>query len=280
MRRRLIIPLAVALSITGACNCGPQQTRPPSSIVLGQTTLLVHVNPPVNDANQAPVPQPGSAREQVLVSIANGPAVTTDSRGVAVLAGLDAGVNTVTFSGAGTAGGQLTVTLEDKELRELAVAVTGTSAQTMADFRYRFGGQVVEVNPGMSESAVNAALTGSNKIVLFTGGSYTGNLTFNGSDVTLFAAGADGGTVTLAGNIQVFGSANRIRGTRLSGPLTVNGSNFGMSGSQITGTFNGSGSTGVYLNNDFCQGATLSGSTNTVLGNSGLAPIPRPDGGC
>ncbi|HLL52858.1 MAG TPA: hypothetical protein VK447_04880 [Myxococcaceae bacterium] len=275
----MLIPLAVGIAITGACNCGPQQTLPPSAIVLGQTTLLVHVNPRVNDANQASVPQPGSARAQVMVSVANGPAVLTDARGVAVLAGLDAGVNTVAFSGANTAG-QVTVTLEEKELRELAVAVTGTGAQTMADFRYRFGGQVVEVNPGMSEAQVNAALTGSNKIVLFSGGSYTGNLTFTGSDVTLFAAGADGGTVTLAGNIQVMGSANRIRGTRISGPLTVNGSNFGLSGSQITGTFSGTGSTGIYLNNDFCQGATLSGSTNTVLENSGLAPIPARDGGC
>jgi hypothetical protein len=60
----------------------------------------------------------------------------------------------------------------------------------------------------MSLGEVNAALAQSNAIVFFRAGTYTGDLAFSGSNVTLFGEGPTGGAVTLDGNITVDGSFN------------------------------------------------------------------------
>ena len=100
----------------------------------------------------------------------------------------------------------------------------------MSDVRYPFAGlQVVEVNQQMPIAEVNAAHNGSNRIVLFAGGTYAGNIVFSGSGVTLFGAGVTGGEVSLTGNVEVNGSDNRIRGTRIAGNLLMNGSSNGLS---------------------------------------------------
>jgi hypothetical protein len=166
----------------------------------------------------------------------------------------------------------------ERDLRELAVALDGNAATILADIQYPFGGTVVEVTPSMSVAEVNAQLARSNVIVFFRAGSYTGNLDFSGSSVTLFGEGAQGGTVTLQGDVQVTGSRNRIRGARITGTLTVPGSDFGMSFSRVQGAAAVSGSDASLLHNGFCIAPAITGSGATLLGNAGLAPIAPPAG--
>jgi hypothetical protein len=257
--------------------CGDSGTDP-TDVEYGVTTFVVLANPIVNDQNQVAVPTPGTTRSGVTVSVADGPSGTTDANGVVVLSPIAAGAKTLSLSGG--ASGDVSVGIADKELREVAVALSGSTAQVMGNVQYAFGGTVVEITPGMALADVNNALSQSNQIVFFKAGTYTGDLTFSGSNVTLFGEGTQGGSVTLNGNVTVGGSQNRIRGARITGNLTVPGSNFGMSFTRVAGAFELAGSGATLLNNGFCGTVTISGSGRNLLGNAGLAPIPEPAAGC
>jgi pectin methylesterase-like acyl-CoA thioesterase len=150
----------------------------------------------------------------------------------------------------------------------------------MANIRYAFGAQVVEVTSSTPLAEVNAALTASNTIVFFSGGTYTGDLEFRGTNVTLFGEGERGGQVTITGNVTVFGDGNRLRGVRITGDLTVPGINAGISFSRVAGTFDFSGDGGTLLNNAFCGTVSVTADQATLLGNAGLDPMPAPTGGC
>ena len=251
----------------------------PTDVTFGETTLVILVNPPLNDANEASVPTPGTVRPGVSVSVQGGPSGTTDANGVVVLAPVAPGAKTVSLSGGG-ASGTISVSIADKDLREVAVALTSSGASIMANVHYAFGGTVVEITPSMSVTEVNTQLARSNLIVFFKAGTYTGDLVFAGSNVTLFGEGPQGGQVTLNGTVEVGGSANRIRGARMMSTVTVPGSNFGFSFSRVSSGFSMDGSQGVLLNNGFCGTVTIAGSGTTALGNAGLAPLPAPSGGC
>lgn len=261
----------------GLLACG--DSAGPTEVTFGETTLVILVNPPLNDANQASVPTPGTVRSGVSVSVQGGPSGTTDANGVVVLAPVAPGTKTVSLSGGG-ASGTISVEIADKDLREVAVALTSSGASIMANVHYAFGGDVVEITPSMSVTEVNTQLARSNLIVFFKAGTYTGNLVFAGSNVTLFGEGPQGGQVTLNGTVEVGGSANRIRGARMMSDVSVPGSNFGFSFSRVSSAFDMDGSQGVLLNNAFCGTVTIVGSGTTALGNAGLAPLPAPPGGC
>ena len=79
------------------------------------------------------------------------------------------------------------------DLREVAVALDADGAAEMANVEYAFGGEVVTITPDMSVEDVNEALGRSNIIVFVEGGTYTGDVEFSGSNVTLFGEGAEGG---------------------------------------------------------------------------------------
>lgn len=271
--RSLYLNLTLAL-LASACGDEPSS---PTDVVLGETTLVVVVNPRLNSLNSAAVPPPGSSRAGVKVSVDDGPSATTDAEGVAVLPRVAAGQLTLRFSGSDAL---LVVNVVEKDLRELAVSVTDASARVMADLRYPFGGQVVEVTPTMSITEVNEALNGSNRIVLLRGGTYTGDIQFNGSNVSLFGEGPNGGRVTLTGNVTLNGSDNRIRGARVTGQLSISGSGNGLTFSQIAGKASSDGSDGVFIGNRFCGEVQLTGGNLTVLENAGDAPLPRPATGC
>jgi len=251
----------------------------PTDVTFGQTTFVVLANPIVNELNEATVPTPGTTRSGVSVSVAGGPSGNTDANGVVVLSPIAAGAKTLSLSGGG-ASGDVSVSIADKDLREVAVALSGSTAQVMANILYAFGGTVVEITPSMSLAEVNAALAQSGTIVFFKVGTYSGDLNFAGSGVTLFGEGNQGGSVTLNGNVTVDGSGNRIRGARITGNLTVPGSQFGMAFSRVVGAFSMEGSGGTLLNNAFCGTVTIAGSGARLLGNAGLQPIPEPTGGC
>ena len=266
--------LVVAFPLLAGCTCGGTW-QDPTDVDLGATALVVVVNPPLNDLNSAAVAAPGTERGGLTVSLDR--ALTTGDNGIAVFGNADAGTYSLAV---GT--GSVPVTLVDRELREMAVSYSGGTAAVMADVQYGFAGmEVIELDAGMSIADVNAALNGSNRIVLVRGGSYTGNVVFNGSNVTLFGEGATGGRVTLDGNVEVNGSGNRVRGAIVTGDLLSDGSSFGLTFSRIHGTATITGSDLVLMENVFCGAANLSGGNLAVLGNRGLSPIALPpDSGC
>jgi hypothetical protein len=237
------------------------------------------MNPVVNDVNAVTVATPGSSRSGVDIAVTGGLSGTTGANGELVLAPLNAGISPVSFS-AGSSTGQLSLDIAQGDLREIAVALDGSGATSMANVRYSFGGTVVEITPAMSNAEVNAALSGSNLIVFLRAGTYLGDLNFSGSNVTLFGQGSQGGSVTINGNVTVSGSFNRLRGARINGNLSVPGSGAGISYSSVTGALVLGGSNAVLLNNAFCGSATVSGSGLLALGNAGLAPLSAPSGGC
>jgi hypothetical protein len=258
--------------------CGGDGPTDPPDAVYGETTVVYVLNPVVNDVNAVTVPTPGSARSDVQVAVSGGPSGTTSSTGDLALAPIPTGARPVSFTG-GTSTGQLSLDIAEGDLREIAVALDGAGASTMADIRYIFGGTVVEISPTMSIAEVNTELSRSNLIVFLRAGTYTGDLNFSGSNVTLFGEGSQGGGVTINGNVTVIGSGNRLRGARIAGNLSVGGSGAGVSYSRVTGALTVDGSNAVLLNNQFCGSVSVTGSGMLALGNAGLAPIPAP-GGC
>lgn len=278
IRRNLaggLASLALGLVLTA---CGDGDTMAPLDVRFGETTFVVLANPIVNDDNGVTVPEPGTSRSGVEVSV--GASVQlTDADGVAVLAPVEPGDKAMSLSD-GTVSGEVTVSIADQELREVAIALDGNGAAVMANNDYAFDGQVVEITPSTPLSEVNAALSMSSVIVFFRGGTYTGDLEFSGSRVTLFGEGESGGEVTLNGNVTIDGSSNRIRGVRVTGDLSVPGSNAGISFSRVDGAFTLEGSGAVLLNNAFCGSANVAGSNPILLGNAGLPPIAASAGGC
>jgi hypothetical protein len=271
---RLLVAMFVVPIL--ACNDGP--TDPPDA-VYGETTVVYVMNPVVNDVNAVTVPTPGTSRSGVQVTVTGGPSGTTGANGDLALAPVPSGARTVSFNG-GSSAGQLTLDIAQGDLREIAVALDGAGAGSMADVRYIFGGTVVEISPTMPISQVNAELARSNLIVFLRAGTYTGNLNFSGSNVTLFGEGAQGGTVVINGNVTVSGSGNRFRGAHINGNLTVGGSGAGVTYSRVDGVLTVDGSNAVLLNNAFCGSVAVTGSGVLALGNAGLSPIPASNGGC
>lgn len=268
----LILPLLVV-------GCGDDEITDPTDVQLGETTFVLIVNPTVNDVNEEPVPPPGPNRGGVDVSLQDGPSGTTGVDGVAVFAPVDPGTHSLSFDDGEGNTGQLSLSLGDRDLREVAVAL-GDSAAVMANVPYDFGGEVVEITSDMSVGEVNEALAGSDRIVLVRGGTYTGDVDFSGSAVTLFGEGPEGGNVTLDGDVTVSGSGNRLRGARITGDLSIPGSDAGISFSSVQGSLSIAGSGAILINNGFCGPATSEGSGIVALGNAGLSPLPEPSGGC
>jgi hypothetical protein len=278
MQRRQFSALLIGAALFVAA-CGDNVTDPPLDVTFGETTFVVMVNPVVNTASEPALPQPGTLRSGVSVAPDGAAAVTTTADGVAVLGGVTPGERTLSLAGSGLSGG-VSASIAEGDLRELAVALTTGGAATMAEVRYAFGAEVVEIAPTTPLSVVNEQLARSNIIVFLRGGTYSGDLEFSGSNVTLFGEGARGGQVTIDGNVTVDGSSNRIRGARITGGLSVPGSNAGISFSRVAGDLEVAGSSAVLLNNAFCGAVILAGSNLTLLGNAGLDPIPAFSGGC
>lgn len=277
VKRAGLVGLAVGSWL--AAGCGDDAGTDPVDVPFGETTFVVVVNPTINDANQRPVPAPGSTREGVDVAVQSGPSATTDAAGVAVLPDLDAGTRLVSFDGP-DGSGELALQIAERDLREVAVALTAGGPSVMANVAYPFSDRVIEVTPSMSVAEVNAALAESDVIVFFRSGTYTGDLDFSGSRATLFGEGPEGGNVTLDGDVTMSGSSSRIRGARITGDLSVPGSDAGVSFSSVAGSLTVDGSGATLLENAFCGPATLTGSGLLAVGNAGLAPIPAPAGGC
>lgn len=269
-----------ALAAVALAACGGDEITDPTSVELGETTFVFVVNPTVNDANESSISPSGPNRSGVDISLQDGPSGTTGSDGVSVFAAVDSGAHSVSFDdGAGNTG-QLSLTLNARDLREVAVALTDSGAAEMANIPYEFGGEVVEISSDMSVSDVNEALANSNRIVFVRGGTYTGDINFSGSNVILFGEGPEGGNVTLDGDVTVDGSGNRLRGARITGTLSVPGSDAGIAFSSVQDSLVVDGSDAVLINNAFCGTITIEGSGTVALGNAGMAPVPEPSGGC
>jgi hypothetical protein len=243
----------------------------PTDVRFGDTALVVVVNPTINEANRHQMPTPGPARGGVVLSSDDGLSDPTGADGIAVLAPLTAGLRTITVVGGGI-DGTFSVMIGDGELRELAVAAEATRVEVMLEIDYRTNG-VVEIDPSMTNAQVNDALKPSDSIVFLRGGTYTGDLDFSGSRVTLFGEGVLGGAVTIDGNVTMSGSDSRIRGARITGNVSVPASGTGMSFSRVDGAASAAGSDTTLLANALCGTSTITGSGSIVVGNSGTAPI-------
>ena len=171
---------ALSTCLVAALACG-DDTPTGTEVTLAETTFVVLANPVVNDDNQAGVPTPGTTQSGVNVSVAGGPSGSTDADGVVVLNPVLPGAKTLSVGG-----NDVGVSIADGDLREVAIASDGGSVGVMANVGYALGGQLVEITPSMSLAEVNNALSQSNTIVFFGAGTYTGDLKFSGSNVTLF----------------------------------------------------------------------------------------------
>lgn len=275
MRRQSLIPLAMLWLPVGFAACGDVD-RDPVDVLFGETTIVAVLNPVVNDGNEEPVPIPGAERAGVLIASDDGRDDVTDPGGIATLAEVTAGSRNLTLSG-DQIDADLALAIDDGDLREVAIAADGDVASAMSVVVWAFGNDVVEVTPDMGNAAVNEALAASGSVVFFTGGIYTGDLVFAGSDVTLFGEGPHGGRVVLDGNVTIEGSGNRIRGATITGDLDIPGSGVSVSFTRVDGQLTMVGSSGVLLYNDFCGPISIEGSGVTALDNSGMAPLPILD---
>jgi hypothetical protein len=271
--------LRTLLCVLALASCGGDDgtltpdANSPTDVPFGTTAIIVVVNPIVNDANtKTGLPTPGTIREGVTLTTDDNVTATTGPDGIAVLAPVTAGARTITVSGT-IAGGTFSVMVADTTLREVALSATPGIAQIMVNVDYK-SDQAFEVTPTMTNAEVNDALAVSDRVVFFKGGSYTGDLTFAGSRVTLFGEGLLGGKVTLNGSITVTGSDSRIRGADITGALTIPASKVALSFSKTTDTVMSSGSDSMFLQNKLCGTETLTGSGVTVVGNTGATPAP------
>lgn len=274
VRRHIVSGILLAGISIAIAACGDEGITDPVAVELGETTFVFVLNPTVNDANEQEVPAPGGSVSDVSVSVQDGPSGTTGTDGVVAFGPVEAGTRAVSFGSTG----ELSLSISSGDLREVAVALDESGAARMANVAYQFDGQtVVEITPDMAISDVNDELAKSSQIVLLRGGTYTGDLEFSGSNVTLFGEGAEGGNVTIDGSVDVSGSGNRIRGARITGDLSVPGSDAGISFSSVTGAVTVDGSDTVLLNNAFCGDVTIEGSGVTALGNAGMSPLAAPE---
>jgi hypothetical protein len=271
MTRAGIIAISVLIAVAA---CGGDGGDPdPLDVVLGETTLVIIVNPTINDVNEVAVPAPGVTLGEIEVSTDDGVAGETTDGGLVVLRDVSPGTRVISFDGL-DASGSVTVTIGDGELREVAVAIDDAGASIMTEVVYELGGQVVELDPEMPSSALANALDQGNIIVFLGEGTYTEDLTFSGSDVTLFGAGAFGGRVTIDGGVTIEGSRNRIRGADVTGNVSVPGSDAALTFSRVEGNLQFEGSNGVLLQVQVCGDIDVGGSGATALGSAGLPPLP------
>ncbi len=268
--------------LVGACAlfwaaCGssdggsPDANITPTDVKFGDTVLVVVVNPVINDANDSSVATPGTARAGITLTTDNDISATTDAAGIAVLGPLTPGTRTITLSGSELSG-EFTLAIADGELHEIALAADAERAEIMVEIDYKTN-QIVELTAAMTPQQVNDALKVSDSVVFFGGGTYTGDIDFSGSKVTLFGEGVLGGEVILDGNVTISGSDSRIRGTHITGNLTIPASGVGLSFSQVDGSTQSESSDATLLSNALCGGATLTGSGLIALDNAGTAPI-------
>ncbi|HEY5922226.1 MAG TPA: hypothetical protein VIV11_11170, partial [Kofleriaceae bacterium] len=259
--------------VLAACGDDPGTNVDPTEVRFGDTALVVVVNPTINDANRHSLAAPGTARADITLSSDDGVTDTTDAEGIAVLAPLTPGARTIHVTG-GAIDASFTIMLADGALREVALAADATRADVMVDLDYK-SDRVFEVVPTMTVAEVNAALTVSDRVVFFKGGTYVGDIDFSASRVTLFGEGVLGGTVTLQGNVTVSGSDSRIRGTHITGTLAIPASGSGLTFSRVDGAVQAEGSDTTLLANALCGGATVTGSGSIVVGNAGAAPTTQ-----
>ena len=76
-----LLPCLALVSALLASACSDDTSDDPTEVVLGETTLIVVVNPRVNTLNSASLTAPGSRRDGVTVSIEDGPSAIRERRG-------------------------------------------------------------------------------------------------------------------------------------------------------------------------------------------------------
>lgn len=267
------VSILVFVLVIALLGCGDDNPTKPLTVTLGETSIVIVVNPPVNDSDNITAVTPGVQREGIEVRLDGGSVKTTDEDGVAVFGPVVPGNHTLSLSG-NDGSGDLAVTIGDQDLLEIVVAVNG-GVTRMNEIRYPFGGPVFEFSPADHPDSIAVALGTSNAIILLGGGTYSMDLTFSGSNLTLFGAGITGGQVTINGAVSIEGSNNRIRGAHCLQTVDIPGSSCGLVFSRVDGAFTAIGSSASVIQNRFCDTPNITGSDPTVLGNYGASPLAK-----
>jgi hypothetical protein len=268
----LAIGLGLALQGCGDVNNGANPDRP-----FGETTIVVVVNPVINDGNTTTVPAvyDETRVSGIGVDAHPGDSDTTDENGFAVLDELDPGVIGLVFDG----GPELPVTvMAEGDVLDLAVAYDGESVEAFPNFpiRYEVGGEILEFDSEADPTDVAEALSTDGNIVFFKNGVYSGDLLVTGDDVIFFGEGFTEHEVVIDGSVEVRGTNVRIRGFTITGDIEVWGNSFGMAFSAVKGATAINGNAVSFLANEFCGGVTVPSSNATLLHNAGMAPMDAP----
>lgn len=268
--------LCLSILLLTACDGGLPAGTDPEVVTLGETTFVVVMNPPINDATQFGLPEPGPEQLGVEVTDADtGNGGATGRDGVVVIGLPDGGDRRLDLDGPGFSD-FIRQPIARQSLVEVAIAASEDRISAMRRLEYPFASDnVVTLTPEMGIDAVNAALAVSGAIALLGGGVYEGDLVFAGSGVTLFGEGETGGRVTIRGNVSVTGSGARIRGAHITGDVTLLGAESSLSFTRVDGTLTVMSSNSVLLVNRLCGDTSVVGTGTVALGNHGLAPLPE-----
>lgn len=244
---------------------------------LGETAVVVLLNPPANTGNTAATPAAaGSQRAGVAITASPGGTATTDASGVAALRNLETGPLEIRL---GTAAVELDIA-QDGDVQDVALAYDGQTAAIYPGFPliYPVGGQVVQVAPGVP---LGTAPGQRNAVIMLDSGTHTGSVSVGGDDVVIYGQGLLGGGVTIAGDVEVSGTGVRLRGVTVTGNLTVTGDEFVLAHSTVRGQLRVDGASPTLLGNAICREPQLSGGGEVLYGNSGLDPAtPAPAARC
>jgi hypothetical protein len=262
-----------------ACVPMPADTPFPD-VPFGATGHSFVLNPVVNDVtspNSIPRQQ-GSERGCVAVSSADGFAVRTDERGVAIGAH-EAGERAFTFDG---------------ETLDFSTFPTAYAAGTFSDWviaasagdSFLYVGldlhlfSAVRVTPDMTTAEIEAALAMNERTVVFDPGEYVGDLHVAGGAVRLVGAELARAAVTIRGSVTMTERNGAIRGLHVTGSVSLPPDTIVMY-SRIDGALsfavseNGPFSSAIVVASDVCGGASFANNSVTAVGNRGLAPMPN-----
>jgi hypothetical protein len=248
--------------------------------LLGDTALVAIINPVVNTGHTTGVPSiTGTERNAIPVEANPGDAAVSEN-GIAVV-GTGTGAVEVTVGNAMLGHNVLVA----GDVYDAPIAFDGTTAEFYPNtpVRYPIGAAsgAVLFGPADALADVQAKLGLDNTVVVLRGGTYTGDITIDGTGTMLYGLDFLNNAVMINGSVTVNGAQVRLRGVTVTGDLTVKGNDFGISFSTVEGNTSINGNAGAFVRNVFCGTTVVPTSNATLLDNFGLEPITTiPAGAC
>lgn len=266
-------PVRAALAVALAACAPPDDddddgdgVDPPGAF-LEATTIIVVANPVINQGSSTDVEVTGDRADHDIAVRDSTPEVRdrTDATGVAELAPVPVGTNTLVFET-----GTLDVDVQaEGELYDVVVSIDGSGVDTIIPpIRYPVGGDVRIVEPG--DSIADAA-TDDGAIVVLMPGTHVGGFEVRAADVLLFGYWkSDEGSVSVVdGDVTWLGGGGRMRGVRVDGVLTANANDFSAAFCEL-GDARITGNGDTLIRNSFTGGAVVPSSDAVLVDNDGI----------